>query len=142
MTAKMKVLVLCTGNSCRSIIAEALINHYKGDKWQAFSAGVSPSRVHPRSIKTLSELGIDCSKLRSKGVEEFLDRDDLDLVITVCDHANETCPVFLKPVKRVHIGIADPTATIYRSEEGGDEAFRACRETIKARIVDELDSLI
>lgn len=140
-SAKQKVLVLCTGNSCRSIIAEALINHFKGESWAAFSAGVSPSRVHPRSVKTLTELGIDCSSLRSKGVEEFLHRDDLDLVITVCDYARETCPVFVKPVRQVHIGIADPTAQIYLSEDGGDEAFRACRETIKRQIVDRLDEL-
>lgn len=142
MKAKHKVLVLCTGNSCRSIIAEALINHFKGDTWQAWSAGVSPSRVHPRSIKALRELGIDPSSLRSKSVEEFLDRDDLDLVITVCDHAREVCPVFLRPVKQIHIGIADPTAQVWLSEEGSDEAFRKCRETIKRKIVDQLDRLI
>jgi arsenate reductase len=142
MKTRQKVLVLCTGNSCRSIIAEALINHYKGDKWEAFSAGVSPSRVHPRSIKTLQELGIDCSDLRSKGVTEFLQRDDLDLVVTVCDHARETCPLFLKPVKQVHIGIADPTAHAWHSEEHSDEVFRKCRDTIKRKIVDKLDSLI
>jgi len=141
MKTRKKVLVLCTGNSCRSIIAEALINHFQGDKWQAFSAGVSPSRVHSRSVKTLQELGIDCSNLRSKGVAEFLERDDLDLVITVCDHARETCPVFFKPVKQVHIGIADPTAHVWLNEDGLDEAFRKCRETIKRKIVDKLDSL-
>lgn len=142
MKAKKKVLVLCTGNSCRSIIAEALINHFKGDSWQAFSAGVSPSRVHPRSIKTLQELGIDCSDLRSKGVEEFLARDDLDLVITVCDHAKETCPLFLNPVRQVHIGIADPTAQVYLTENGGDDAFRTCRSSIQRKIVERLDSLL
>jgi len=142
MTAKKKVLILCTGNSCRSIIAEALINHFKGDRWKAYSAGVSPSRVHPRSIKTLQELGIDCSDLRSKGVDEFLQRDDLDLVITVCDHARESCPVFHHPVKQVHIGIADPTAQIYLTENGGDEAFRTCRNSIQRKIVERLDSLI
>lgn len=142
MKTRKNVLVLCTGNSCRSIIAEALINHYRSDAWQAFSAGVSPSRVHPRSIKALQELGIDCSDLRSKGVAEFLQRDDLDLVVTVCDHARETCPLFLRPVKQVHIGIADPTAQAWLSEESSDEAFRKCRDTIKRKIVDKLDSLI
>jgi arsenate reductase (thioredoxin) len=130
-----KVLILCTGNSCRSIMAEAMINHYLGDKWQAFSAGVSPSRVNPRSIQVLTELGIDTSGLRSKSVTEFLDSDDLDLVITVCDHAKETCPVFFKPVEQVHIGIDDPVLYSSAPEETAQEAFRKCREQIRKLIL-------
>jgi len=91
-----KVLILCTGNSCRSIMAEGLVNHYLGEKWKAFSAGVSPSQVNPIAIKVIQELGIDTSEFRSKSVAEFLSRDDLDLVITVCDNARETCPIFLE----------------------------------------------
>ncbi len=130
-----KVLILCTGNSCRSIMAEAMINHYLGNKWLAYSAGVSPSQVNPRSVQVLTELGIDTTGLRSKSVNEFLDRDDLDLVITVCDHAKETCPVFFKPVEQVHIGIDDPVSYTYAPEETALEAFRRCREQIREFIL-------
>lgn len=127
------ILILCTGNSCRSIMAEALINHYLGDSFRAYSAGVSPSVVNPFAIKALSELGIDTSGLRSKSVTEFLDRDDLDLVITVCDHAKETCPVFIRPVKQIHIGIADPAP--YANVENAMEFFRSCRQEIMDKLI-------
>jgi len=80
---KKKVLILCTGNSCRSIMAEALVNHHPGNKWLAYSAGVAQSRVNPRAVHVMTEIGIDISFRRSKSVEEFVRRDDLDLIITV-----------------------------------------------------------
>ena len=135
-----KVLILCTGNSCRSIMAEAMINHYLGDKWEAFSAGVSPSWVNPRSVQVLQELEISTSDLRSKSVYEFLDRDDLDLVITVCDNARETCPVFFKPVEQVHIGIEDPVSYTYVPDEAALAGFRRCREQIRETILSYLAS--
>ncbi len=136
-----KVLILCTGNSCRSIMAEALINHFLGDSWQAFSAGVMPSHVHPRSIQVLQELGIDTANLESKGITQFLYMDDLDLVVTVCDHARQTCPVFPKPVKQVHISIEDPVTYTNAPEEEALARFRACRDDIHNRIVRVLDTL-
>ncbi|MFO7659787.1 MAG: arsenate reductase ArsC [Candidatus Cloacimonadaceae bacterium] len=137
-----KVLVLCTGNSCRSILAEAMINHYLKDHWQAFSAGTQPSVVNPKALKVLQELGIDTSGFRSKSVTEFLDRDDLDLVITVCDNARETCPVFLKPVKQVHIGIEDPAPYSDEPEESSLPRFRAARDSIRAKILTYLDRIV
>lgn len=136
-----KVLILCTGNSCRSIMAEGLVNHYLGDKWKAFSAGVSPSYVNPMAIKVLQELGIDTSEFRSKSVAEFLSRDDLDLVITVCDNAKETCPIFLKPVKQVHIGIEDPVFYTDAEPELALAKFRAVRDSITDRILGYLNKL-
>jgi len=137
-----KVLILCTGNSCRSIMAEGLINHYLKEKWQAYSAGVSPSAVNPRAIQVLQELGIETTGFRSKSVTEFLSRDDLDLVITVCDNAKETCPVFLKPVKQIHIGIEDPVPYTFESDEVSLPKFRAVRDSIREKIVIYLDRIV
>jgi arsenate reductase (thioredoxin) len=136
-----KVLILCTGNSCRSIMAEGLVNHYLGEKWKAFSAGVSPSYVNPMAIKVLQELGIDTSEFRSKSVAEFLSRDDLDLVITVCDNAKETCPIFLKPVKQVHIGIEDPVSYTDAEPELALAKFREVRDSITDQILGYLNKL-
>jgi arsenate reductase (thioredoxin) len=136
-----KVLVLCTGNSCRSIMAEALINHHLGDRWQAFSAGTDPSAVNPLAQKVLEELGIDTSGLRSKSVAEFLDRDDLDLVITVCDHARESCPVFPHPVDRIHIGIEDPAPFSNEAESFALPKFRATRERIRNLVLTYLEEV-
>jgi arsenate reductase (thioredoxin) len=130
-----KALILCTGNSCRSIMAEGLINHYLGAKWEAFSAGVSPSVVNPYAIKVLQELGIDTTGLYSKSVTEFLSRDDLDLVITVCDNARENCPVFLKSIKQMHITIEDPILYAEKNAEKALMKFREVRDTIIRKIV-------
>ena len=133
---KKKVLVLCTGNSCRSIMAEALINHDLGDDWQAFSAGVEPAgRVNPRALAVLEEIGLETSGLRSKSVDEFLGRNDLDLVVTVCDHAHETCPVFPRPVAQIHVPFEDP----YRYTNAPDEIalpkYRETRDKIRSELL-------
>lgn len=138
---KKKVLVLCTGNSCRSIMAEAMINHYLGDRWEACSAGVSPSLVHPRTIKVLHEMGIGTAELRSKSVREFLSRQDLDLVITVCDNAREQCPVFTRPVEQIHIGIPDPVSYVPAPEEDSLAGFRKAAEQIQRTIIERLAQL-
>jgi arsenate reductase len=139
---RKKVLILCTGNSCRSIMAEGLINHYLRDSWEAFSAGVSPSVVNPYAIEVLKELGIDTSALHSKSVTEFLQRDDLDLVITVCDNARETCPVFLKPVAQIHIGIEDPVSYSSRDADTAMLKFREVRDSILEKIIGYLEGLV
>ena len=133
------ILILCTGNSCRSIMAEALINHYLGDRYMAYSAGVMPSEVNPLALEVISELGIDTNGFRSKSVTEFLARDDIDMVITVCDHARETCPVFMKAVPTVHLGIQDPAP--YSGEPDALRYFRKCREDITQLVVAYLKEL-
>ncbi|MBS1261953.1 MAG: Arsenate reductase [Calditrichaeota bacterium] len=131
------VLILCTGNTARSIIAEALVNHELGDQWRAFSAGVLPSQVNPYARRVLAEIGISTDDARSKSVAEFLARDDLDLVITVCDHARETCPASLNPVEQVHIGIEDPSPLPGEPEPEHVTLakFRAARSRIRDELV-------
>ncbi len=105
-----KVLVLCTGNSCRSIMAEALINYFYKDKIKAYSSGVKASGiVNPNALKAIKEFGIsDTKKLSSKTIDKVMDKD-FDLVVTVCDNAKESCPVFPKKTKTMHLGFKDPT---------------------------------
>lgn len=131
-----KLLILCTGNSCRSIMAEALINHYLGDRYTAYSAGLAHSAVNPFAIKVLQEMGIDTSGFRSKNVSEFLERDDLDLVITVCDHAKESCPVFFKPISQIHISIQDPAP--FTEHANAIDYFYQTRDEIMSKIITHL----
>lgn len=130
-----RVLILCTGNSCRSLMAEALINHYLGAQWLSYSAGTQPTVANPKAIKILQEMGIDTSQLYSKSLVEFLDRDDLDLVITVCDHAKESCPVFSKARERIHIGIEDPAIYSELPDEIALPKFRQTADSIMKEIV-------
>lgn len=130
---KKRVLILCTGNSCRSQMAEAIINHLAGDHWQAFSAGTQPSGyVHPLAVKTLEEIGIHYSG-ESKSVDRF-HGEEFDLVITVCDDATENCPAWLGKGKRVHIGFPDP-AKAEGSDDEKMDVFRQVREAIQSRIL-------
>jgi len=107
-----KVLILCTGNSCRSIIAEALVNaHLEGI--EAYSAGVRASgKINAYAKRVLEEEGIWDERYHSKTVDEVLDID-FDLVVTVCDHANETCPMFPRPIKKIHVSFSDPDGKDY-----------------------------
>lgn len=131
-TEKKKVLVLCTGNSCRSQMAEAIINERYGDRWEAYSAGTDPSGyVHPKAIEVLAEIGIE-HKGRSKHTDEFRDVD-FDLVITVCDDAHESCPLWLGKGKRVHSGFQDPAKATGREEEIL-AVFRQVRDQIRETI--------
>lgn len=131
---KKHVLFLCTGNSCRSQMAEGLVNHFVGDRWEAFSAGTEPSGyVHPLAIRVMRELGIDVSDQRSKSVEEFRDAE-FDVVITVCDNAAENCPLWLGPEKVHHIGFPDP-AEASGSEEERLEVFRRVRDGLRRDVI-------
>ncbi len=133
---KKTVLILCTGNSCRSQMAEALVNRFLGDSWQAVSAGTQPSGyVHPLALQALAEIGIQHAG-RSKSTEEFLGRA-FDLVLTVCDHAAENCPVWLGSGKRVHIGFSDP-AKAEGSLEEKLTAFRLVRDQIHQQVLEYL----
>ena len=107
MPKKKKVLFICTGNACRSQIAHGLLKDLSSETFEVFSAGSHPSKVHPISIAVMKEIGIDISKHSSDHVDDYLDKN-IDIVITVCDNANNSCPVFPKNVKRIHWSINDP----------------------------------
>jgi arsenate reductase len=130
---RSKVLFLCTGNSCRSQMAEGLVNHFLRKGWQAFSAGTRPSgEVHPLAIKAMAELGIDIADQTSKSVDAYRDQT-FELVVTVCDSAAEECPVWLGKGEKVHISFPDPALAL-GSEEERLELFRAVRDDLRRRI--------
>lgn len=131
---KKSVLFLCTGNSCRSQMAEGMVNHFLGNTWQAVSAGTEPSGyVHPMAIQVMSELGIDLSEHESKEAVRFRDRA-FDLVITVCDDAAENCPVWLGRGRKEHIGFEDPAlATGTKAERLA--VFCRVRDEIRQQIL-------
>ena len=122
-------------------MGEALVNYYLGARWRAYSAGVKPSKLNPRAVEVMREIGIDISQHHSKSVDEFINKDDIDLVITVCDNAKENCPVFLKPVKQVHIGFEDPAPFTGEPDETALPKFREVRDEIKAKLLSYLDSI-
>ena len=125
-----RILILCTGNSCRSQMAEGFLKSFDNDL-EVFSAGTHPaSRVHPRAIAIMEEAGIDISDNRPKSLDQFLSLP-FDYVITVCDNAKEACPVFVGPVKhRLHLGFADPAEATGTNEEVL-AAFRRVRDEIR-----------
>lgn len=132
MDNRRRVLFLCTGNSARSQMAEAIVNHRMSAQWEAFSAGTHPTGiVHPMAIQALREIGIEHSG-RSKSFEEFREAR-LDLVVTVCDPAAEECPVWLGKGKRDHLSFPDPAAAAGTAEEQM-EAFRSTRDAIATQI--------
>lgn len=131
MTQKKRVLFICTGNVARSQMAEGLLRHLAGDRFQVFSGGVIPSYVRPNAIKAMNELGIDISEHRSKSVNEFLDTP-FDYVITVCDYAAQRCPDFPAQGKRIHWSIEDPV--VIGDDEAQLDAFRAARDDLRKRI--------
>lgn len=134
---KARVLFLCTGNSCRSQIAEAIVNARLGVRWQAYSAGSRPSGyVHELALKVLSEIGIDHHG-RSKSLEEFRDLP-FDLVVTLCDQAEDECPVWLGSGKRVHLPFPDP-AKVFGTEDTQIAAFRDVRDAIAVGITQLLN---
>jgi arsenate reductase (thioredoxin) len=129
---KQRILVLCTGNSARSQMAEGLLRNRLGENFEVFSAGTRPSLVRAEAIAVMAELGIDISGQRSKSVDEFAGQE-FRYVITVCDNARESCPVFPLKVERLHWSFADPAA-VEGSEEERRAAFREIRDQIAARI--------
>jgi len=129
---KKRFLFLCTANSCRSQMAEGIVNHFFGDKIEAFSAGTEASFVNPTAIEVMHEIDIDISKHRSKNLSE-LDGQSFDYVITLCGSANETCPLYIGGAKKMHIGFDDPAKTKGTKEEILRE-FRRVREEIKEKL--------
>ncbi len=132
MAERRRVLFLCTGNSCRSQMAEAVVNARMGDRWQAFSAGVEPAaQVNPKTIRALAEIGIQHSG-EAKHVDQFIN-DDFDLVVTVCDAAAENCPVWVGKGKRTHLSFPDP-AKAKGSEEQVMNQYREVLRDISEKI--------
>ena len=130
MSNKKKILILCTGNSARSQMAEGLLKHITQNEYDIFSAGTKPSIVRPEAIKVLAEIGIDISTNRSKSVDEFVDKE-IDYVLTVCDNAKETCPYFPAKTKVIHHSFDDPPAIGEADEETTLKIFRRVRDEIK-----------
>ena len=124
------ILVLCTGNSCRSQIAEGYLRHFAGEKAEIYSAGIETHGVNPRAISIMKEDGIDISKHTSNNIDEYLDID-FDFVITVCDNAKEHCPVFPTKAKKFHYNFPDPAKSKGTEQEVLEE-FRQVRQMIKS----------
>ncbi len=132
MSDRKRVLILCTGNSARSQMAEGLLRHMAGEKFEVASAGVSPTHVRPEAIEAMREIGIDISGHRSKSVDEFSGQE-FDYVVTVCDNANQQCPMFRGKTERIQWSIEDPAAA-----EGDErtklDAFRRVRDELRERL--------
>lgn len=128
---KKRVLILCTGNSARSQMAEGFLRHDAGELFEVKSAGVEPSEVRPQAVEVMREVGIDISGQRSKSVDEF-SGEEFDYVITVCDNANERCPIFPGKTKRIHWSFADPAAAT-GDEDAKLAVFRRVRDQIRQR---------
>jgi len=131
---KKKVLFLCTHNSCRSQMAEGIVNHFLGDRLAAYSAGTEATTVNERAIEVLKEIGIDISGHHSKTLDEFAGKS-FDYVITLCGDANEKCPLFFGGVERLHLGFPDPSRAQGSDEEIMAE-FRRVRDEIRQRLVE------
>jgi arsenate reductase len=132
MSQKTRVLILCTGNSARSQMAEGFLRQLGGDRFEVSSAGISPTSVRPEAIAVMNEVGMDISSQRSKSVDEFADKE-FEYVITVCDHANEQCPVFPGATQRIHWSFEDPAA-VTGDEEKTLRVFRRVRDEIAIRL--------
>jgi len=129
----LKVLFLCTENACRSQMAEGLVNYDLAGQVQAWSAGVRPSRINPRAVQVMAELGIDLSRHRSKSVDD-LAGEQFDLVITVCDQAQQQCPIFPGETEVMHVGFPDP-ARATGTEAEIMAAFRQVRDALREQLV-------
>lgn len=131
---KKRVLFLCTHNSARSQIAEGLLRHLAGDRFESFSAGTEKTRVHPLAIQAMADLGVDLTSHSSKLVDDFRDQQ-FDYVVTVCDRANETCPFFPTHGERLHWSFEDPSAATGTDAEKLAE-FRRIRDQIRERLTE------
>lgn len=127
---KLRVLILCTGNSARSQMAEGLLRHDSGDRFEVSSAGTNPKPVRPEAVAVMREIGIDISAQRSKHVDDFAGRS-FDYVLTVCDHARETCPVFPAAMRMIHRDFPDPAA-LDAPEAERLALFRRVRDDLRA----------
>ena len=136
MSSKQRVLFLCTHNSARSQMAEGLLRYLAGDRFEAYSAGTEVTHVRPLAIRAMADLGVDISGQASKTLDRYLD-ETFDAVVTVCDQANESCPVFPGARSRLHWSFPDPSRAT-GSEEEQLAVYRTVRDAIRARIEAEL----
>lgn len=135
---KFRVLILCTGNSCRSQMAEGWVRHVLGDRVEVASAGTRPAGyVHPLAIRVMAEAGVSISQQRSKSVDQLADKP-WDLVITVCDSAREECPYFPGGKEQIHVSFPDP-ALVAGPSHIREEAFRKVRDAIRERLLPEIE---
>ena len=142
MTKRLRILFLCTGNSCRSQMAEGWVNHLKRDRIEAASAGIETHGLNPLAVKAMAEAGVDISYHRSKLALDFIG-EPWDFVVTVCGHAHETCPYFPGGVKIVHVGFDDPPALAKDepTEEAAMVHYRRVRDEIRAFVESLPDAL-
>jgi len=142
MAEKMKILFLCTGNSCRSQMAEGFCRHLKGELIEVSSAGIETHGLNPLAVQVMKEVGIDISRHKSKTVEELGDTE-FDYVITVCGHASESCPVFPAKTRIIHQGFDDPPqlAKQAKTKEEVLDCYRRVRDEIKAYVLTLPESL-
>ena len=139
---RKRILFLCTGNSCRSQMAEGFTRALRGDEFEAYSAGIETHGMNPRAVAVMAEVGVDISAQRSKHVDELADVD-CEYVVTVCDHSNENCPVWPGRAKRLHVSFDDPPV-LARDAATEDEAlahYRRVRDEIRAFVEAMPDSL-
>ena len=147
MSDKKKVLFLCTGNSCRSQMAEGWAKHLKGEFLDFYSAGIETHGLNPNAVKVMAEAGVDISSQQSENIKKF-EEAALDYVVTVCGHAHETCPIFHGDCKVVHVGFRDPPKLARDLEKQGASGeaqlncYREVRDEIKAYIQSLPDSLL
>ena len=137
--SRQRVLFLCTHNSARSQMAEGLLRHLGGDRFEAYSAGVEATQVRPLAIRAMAELGIDISGQQSKTLDRYL-QESFDAVVTVCDAANESCPVFFGAKSRLHWSFPDPSQAT-GTEEDQLAVYRSVRDDIRDRLTHELLAL-
>lgn len=143
MKERLKIMFLCTGNSCRSQMAEGWTRKLKGDVIEAFSAGIEPHGLDHNAVKVMAEAGVDISRQRSKHVDKLKDVA-FDYVVTVCDNAHESCPLFPSKTKVIHVGFDDPPrlARTAKSEKEMLDCYRRVRDEIRAFVETLPDSLM
>lgn len=139
---KLKILFLCTGNSCRSQMAEGWARHLKSDLIEAYSAGIETHGLNPNAVRVMAEAGVDITTQRSKHVDD-LKHIQFDYVITVCDHAHESCPLFAGQAKIVHVGFDDPPrlAKEAKTEQAALDCYRRVRDEIRSFVAGLPDNL-
>jgi arsenate reductase len=139
-TALPRLLFLCTGNACRSQMAEGWARHLHGGRLEVRSAGTAPAGVDPRAVRVMAEAGVDLSAHRSKTVQQALEEGDFDVVVTVCDRAAESCPLFPGQARKIHQGFEDP-ARVEGDGEAALATFRRVRDEIR-RWVESLPAVL